>query len=194
MAITGRWTKRRAIPAIAIAITLYYFLSSSYERYEIDSVIPHTNPESVWDFVADFSRMKQLNPTILHFRILADHGNQEHWKYTVEYRERLSHWPYSLNTAIGQYSVLRLPETEGGHYAVLSTHRTCFLGGLFCLNSKGAFKISRSNNSDTLCEETVEYQCPFFFGSFCRREVVFQRKAIMKNLVAHFQKKAFMQA
>uniref|UniRef100_A0A182TFZ8 Uncharacterized protein n=1 Tax=Anopheles melas TaxID=34690 RepID=A0A182TFZ8_9DIPT len=191
MSIAVRWAKRRVFVTVTIVLVVYYFLSASYQPYQISTIIPRTKPEDVWEFVADFSRMKKLNPTILNFRILADHGNFEHWKYTVEYDERLSHWPHTFNTAIGHYSVRKLPESEGGHYSVASTHRTCFLLGLFCLNAKGEFKISRIHQEDTYCEETVRYQCPFFFGRFCRREVEFQRQAIMENLRLQFKQKAF---
>lgn len=160
MSIAVRWAKRRVFVTITIVLVVYYFLSASYQPYQISTIIPRTKPEDVWEFVADFSRMKKLNPTMyvsnttdlkgrnvringvcvffiipfarLNFRILADHGNFEHWKYTVEYDERLSHWPHTFNTAIGHYSVRKLPESEGGHYSVASTHRTCFLLGLFC--------------------------------------------------------------
>uniref|UniRef100_A0A182M202 Uncharacterized protein n=1 Tax=Anopheles culicifacies TaxID=139723 RepID=A0A182M202_9DIPT len=191
MSIAVRWAKRRVFVSVTIVIVLYYFLSSSYQRYHISTIIPHTKPEDVWEFVADFSRMKKLNPTILNFRILADHGNFEHWKYSVEYDERLSHWPHTFNTAIGHYSVRKLPESDGGQYSVASTHRTCFLFGLFCVNSKGEFKMSPIHKEDTYCEETVHYQCPFFFGRFCRREVEFQRQAIMENLKQQFKQKVF---
>lgn len=42
---------------------------------------------------------------------------------------------------------------------------------------------------DTYVVEKVFYQCPPFIGPFCRREVEFQRKAIMYNLTAHFTHK-----
>ncbi|XP_049291091.1 uncharacterized protein LOC125768027 [Anopheles funestus] len=191
MSIAVRWAKRRVFVAVTIVIVLYYFLSSSYQKYHISTIIPNTKPEDVWEFVADFSRMKKLNPTILNFRVLAEQGNFEHWRYTVEYDERLSHWPHTFNTAIGHYSVRKRTESEGGQYSVASTHRTCFLLGLFCVNSKGEFKMSRVHQEDTYCEETVQYQCPFFFGRFCRREVEFQRQAIMENLKQQFKPKVF---
>ncbi|XP_058464654.1 uncharacterized protein LOC131438569 [Malaya genurostris] len=184
----SRWARRRFVLVAVCSLVVYYLLSSSYNEYQINTIIRRTKPEIVWEYIADFSKMKKLNPTILDFKILADHGNLDHWKYSVEYRERLSHWPYTSNTAVGHYSVRKLPELEGGQYSVASTHKTCFLLGLFCLNSKGDFKISYHNELDTFCQETVLYQCPFLFGRFCRREVEFQRTAIMDNLTKHFSK------
>ncbi|XP_019540530.2 uncharacterized protein LOC109411461 [Aedes albopictus] len=188
MSLAARWARRKLTVIVVFSVVLYYLLSSSYSKYQIDTIIHRTKPEAVWEYVADFSKMKKLNPTILDFNVIADHGNLEHWKYSVEYTERLSHWPYSKNVAVGHYSVRKLPEAEGGQYVVASTHRTCFLLGLFCLNSKGEFKISYLNEEDTFCQETVHYQCPFLFGRFCRREVEFQRTAIMANLNRHFNK------
>lgn len=40
----------------------------------------------------------------------------------------------------------------------------------------------------TVCEEIVRYECPPVFYYFCRREVAYQRDAIMNNLLEHFKK------
>uniref|UniRef100_A0A1Q3F8U8 Uncharacterized protein n=1 Tax=Culex tarsalis TaxID=7177 RepID=A0A1Q3F8U8_CULTA len=186
--IISRFFKRRLV-ITALGLALYWILSSPYNAFQTEIVLPRTKPELVWEYVADFSKMKTLNPTILDFNIVKDHGNVHHWQYSVQYTERLSHWPYSKNVALGHFSVRKLPEEEGGQYSVASTHKTCFLLGLFCLNSKGEFKISYLNEQDTFCQETVEYQCPFLFGRFCRREVEYQRVAIMQNLQKHFKAK-----
>ncbi|KAL1401165.1 hypothetical protein pipiens_006826 [Culex pipiens pipiens] len=159
--IVSRFLKRRFTLA-ALSIILYWILSSPYNTFETEIVLHRTKPEVVWEYVADFSKMKTLNPTILDFNIVKDHGNVHHWQYSVEYTERLSHWPYSKNVALGHFSVL---------------------------NSEGEFKISYLNEHDTYCQETVKYQCPFLFGRFCRREVEFQRTAIMGNLQKHFKVK-----
>ncbi|XP_053687336.1 uncharacterized protein LOC128736862 [Sabethes cyaneus] len=185
----ARWHRRRLAIVSLITLVFYCILSSRYSEYKIDTIIHRTKPEVVYEYVADFSKMKSLNPTILDFNIVADHGNLDHWKYSVEYTEQLSHWPYVRNSAVGHYSVRKLPQSEGGQYSVASTHKTCFILGFFCLKSNGEFKISYLNEEDTFCQETVHYQCPFLFGWFCRREVEFQRRAIMVNLNKHFKQK-----
>lgn len=53
--------------------------------------------------------------------------------------------------------------------------------------SIGEFRLS-SAGEDTYCLEMVHYQCPPFMGWFCRREVQYQRKAIMENLTLQFAK------
>lgn len=53
--------------------------------------------------------------------------------------------------------------------------------------STGEFLFTEMG-TDTYVIEMVSYQCPPFFGPVCRREVEFQRKAIMRNLSAHFNK------
>lgn len=65
----------------------------------------------------------------LDFKITKDEGNFEHWRYSVVYRERLSHWPYWINEADADYEVKKLASNK---YLVVSTHRTCFFGGLYC--------------------------------------------------------------
>jgi len=182
---TTRWNKRRlGISAIGILV-FYLIFSASNNRYEADVTIKKADPKAVWDFVADFSKMRVLNPTILDFRITKDHGHSNHWKYTAVYTEQLSHWPHWINEAEADFIVRRLDPMERGQYSVLSEHCTCFLGGLYCLYSTGEFRFSAAGE-DTYCIETVQYQCPPFMGLFCRREVEFQRKAIMKNLSLQF--------
>lgn len=57
---------------------------------------------------------------------------------------------------------------------------------VFTVKSIGEFKFTDINNQDTLCTETVKYQCPPFLGSYCRKEVEYQRKKILYNLAYHF--------
>lgn len=60
-------------------------------------------------------------------------------------------------------------------------------GYFIAVDSESEFKFMRSNSSrGSVCEESVMYQCPALLSSFCRREVIFQRDAIMKNLKLHF--------
>lgn len=59
---------------------------------------------------------------------------------------------------------------------------------VFAVYSTGEFLFA-GMGADTYVIEMVSYQCPPFFGPVCRREVEFQRKAIMNNLSAHFNKK-----
>lgn len=56
-----------------------------------------------------------------------------HWRYGVEYVERLSHWPYWLNRSHAYISVKRIvTETGPEQLAIESEHQTCFLRGLYC--------------------------------------------------------------
>lgn len=68
----------------------------------------------------------------LDFKITKDDGHFNHWLYSVEYRERLSHWPYWLNVAEADYEVRKLNDDEVGDYIVSSEHRTCFAAGIYC--------------------------------------------------------------
>jgi len=44
---------------------LYVFVfSGGYHKYQIDGVIGNTRPERVWEYVADFNKMRLLNPTM----------------------------------------------------------------------------------------------------------------------------------
>ncbi|XP_031631761.1 uncharacterized protein LOC116346011 [Contarinia nasturtii] len=184
---TRRWNKRH-LSTLGIGLLLFYMIfSASRNTYKSDIIIPNTKSELVWEYVADFHKMHQLNPTILNFIVTKEEGHFNHWKYSIEYTERLSHWPYWINVAEADFVVKKLLQDERGQYSVTSDHRTCFLGGLYCLYSTGEF-LFVTRGSDTYVVETVNYQCPPFFGPVCRREVEFQRKAIMQNLSVHFNK------
>ncbi|XP_037037795.1 uncharacterized protein LOC119075457 [Bradysia coprophila] len=187
---TTRWNIKR-ISLLCIAVLgLYMIFSASNNKYEVDAIIKYTKPDKVWEFVADFSKMKLLNPTIVDFTITSDSGHIHHWKYSVMYRERLSHWPYWLNVANADFAVKKLDRpAKGPLYTIESNHSTCFLGGLYCLYSRGEFRFTHHKDIHTHCVESVRYQCPPFLGRFCRAEVEFQRKAIMKNLTMQFPPK-----
>ncbi|XP_022910000.1 uncharacterized protein [Onthophagus taurus] len=180
------WKKRNVSYIITIFLALYLFFRRKTYEHEETLLLEKIKPVDVWEYVADFSNMKDLNPTIISFNIIDESGNYDHWKYSVEYSEHLSHWPYLENHAIGHYDI------KGNHqndvYFINSAHITCLFGNYFCLNSKSSFKISNSRNG-SMCQELIEYQCPAILNQFCFKEVDFQRKAIMKNLKLHFYKK-----
>ncbi|XP_016935611.4 uncharacterized protein [Drosophila suzukii] len=179
----------RAAVLLGIALLLYVFVfSSGYQKYQIEGIIKRSEPEKVWEYVADFNKMRLLNPTIINFKILADHGHAHDWRYTVEYTERLSHWPYWKNTATGRYVVTKtLPGVSPVAYVINSTHQTCFFGGFYCLQSLSEFTFRKSND-DTHAQENIKFQCPPLLVSMCRRELEFQRQAVMHNLTIIFGK------
>lgn len=59
------WNIKRVSVIIAVLVLLYVFVfSSGYQKHQIDGVIANTRPEMVWEYVADFSKMRLLNPTM----------------------------------------------------------------------------------------------------------------------------------
>jgi hypothetical protein len=62
------------------------------------------------------------------FNIIEESGNYDHWKYTVQYTEHLSHLPMIRNIAYGSYAVR--PDNNG--YVISSKHRTCFFFNFNC--------------------------------------------------------------
>lgn len=78
-----------------------------------------------------------LNSNSYDFKITADEGHIHHWKYSVVYRERLSHWPYWINVANADYAVKKLDRSaKGPLYTIESNHSTCFFAGLYCREYK----------------------------------------------------------
>ena len=63
--------------------------------------------KSVWDFMADFSNNKILNPELKYFDILDEsHGANGEWIYGVHYTEFFEHLPsFMENSAIGRYYI-----------------------------------------------------------------------------------------
>lgn len=59
-----RFKPNRIIVGIAIALVLYLLLKKRSYEHEITVIIPKVSPMIVWEFVADFSNMKRLNPTM----------------------------------------------------------------------------------------------------------------------------------
>lgn len=58
---------------------------------------------------------------------------------------------------------------------------------LLLVNSFSEFRFS-AVGSDTYANEKIEYQCPPLLGSACRRELEFQRRAVMHNLTHIFKR------
>ncbi|GAB0098927.1 uncharacterized protein DMENIID0001_147370 [Sergentomyia squamirostris] len=189
MSLFTRSNKRKLIVYGIIFLLAYVIFSSGYNDYRSETTIAGAKPEQVWEYVADFSKMKLLNPTILDFSITADTGNADHWTYSVAYTEKLAYWPHWQNQGEAHISVRKQPQKQGGKLSVDSTHRTCFFRGFYCLRAEGKFLFTPSaSGGGTHVVETVHYQCPPFLGRFCRAEVQFQRDAIMNNLSYQFNR------
>ncbi|KAL1517804.1 hypothetical protein ABEB36_001527 [Hypothenemus hampei] len=181
-----QWKSGKTLSIFLLLLFVYLLIRVRTYEYKITQFLPKVHPNEPWEFIADFSNMKSLNPTIKDFTIVAESGNYNHWKYSVDYTENLSHWPYTANHATGHFQV---KSGVKDNFYITSVHRTCFLNGLYCLDSESEFKFSKSNSTNgCVCEETVLYECPAFLSSFCKQEVVFQRNAIMKNLHKRFFK------
>ncbi|EFN80057.1 uncharacterized protein LOC105187157 [Harpegnathos saltator] len=179
-----KWKTRTVVYGVLGAL-LFYILFVYKKKHQVirEVVVNDSDPKHVWEFVADFSNMKKLNPTIEDFSVIAESGNYDHWRYTVRYTEHLSHLPMIRNTAYGQYAVK--PDNDG--YVISSKHRTCFFLDFGCLESISQFRFDVDGTKDTKCIETVQYECPIAFSSLCYKEVVYQREEIMKRLKLEFE-------
>ncbi|XP_011195860.1 uncharacterized protein LOC105220964 [Zeugodacus cucurbitae] len=186
--ILRQWYRKKYIfYGVALLMVLVFFTSGTRE-YNIGATIRKTKPEVVWEYVADFSKTRALNPTVLSFRVISDTGHTHDWRYTVEYSERMFHWPYFLNKAKAEYIVTKsMPGEEDPKYTIESKHTTCFFTEFYCLISYSEFTC-RADGDDTYCEEHIEYQCPPFLHFFCRKELEQQRQTVMHNLTTIFSK------
>lgn len=61
---TTRWDRRRCSILACSLLVLYWLFSAGNNTYESDVTIKNVKPEIVWEYVADFHKMKLLNPTM----------------------------------------------------------------------------------------------------------------------------------
>ncbi|XP_076659396.1 uncharacterized protein LOC143362819 [Halictus rubicundus] len=178
-----RWKIRNVFYLVLTLFIFYiFFIYKKKYRVNFEGTIQKSNPIHVWEYVADFSNMKKLNPTIEEFNVIAESRNYDHWKYSVEYAERLSYVPFIRNIAQADYVVRQ----DNNGYLITSKHRTCFFSNFGCLESISQFRVDRDGANDIKCIETVQYECPIIFSELCYREVMYQREEIMKRLQLEF--------
>lgn len=61
---TTHWNRRR-VAYTAIGLLLFYWIfSASTKYYEADVTLKNVKAKEVWEFLADFSKIRQLNPTM----------------------------------------------------------------------------------------------------------------------------------
>lgn len=59
-----RWKVRKLATVLFGLILLFVFLRPRQFTFNADIKIPQTQPSEVWEYVADFSNMIKLNPTM----------------------------------------------------------------------------------------------------------------------------------
>ncbi|XP_026278637.1 uncharacterized protein LOC127749875 isoform X1 [Frankliniella occidentalis] len=177
---TSPCVRRAALCGLA-ALVVYVLMSPRAFLHVEQFTIEQARPKDVWDFLADFSNMPKLNPTILDWELLSDGNSQGHWRYSVRYTERLSGLPSVSNYATAHFEVI--PAKSNSDYLIRSTHSTCFYTDFLCLPTASETRFSPLDGGmTTLCTERIEYACPWVMSGFCKKEVLYQRNAIRENL------------
>lgn len=59
-----QWKTKRVAGILIAIIFLYLFVRVRNYKHEAFTTLENTHPSDVWEFVADFSNMKYLNPTV----------------------------------------------------------------------------------------------------------------------------------
>jgi len=75
----------------------------------------------------------------IDFNILSESGNYDHWQYSARYEEFLLYFPYVRFFIDGHFNV---KPAGGGTYIIQSTHKACFLYGLFCCMYAGFIHVA----------------------------------------------------
>ncbi|VVC28301.1 Hypothetical protein CINCED_3A018094 [Cinara cedri] len=172
--------RRRAVCFGCAAVTLALLLMMKCEiGMRFVSEMENTEPQDIWEYVSDFSRMMDLNPTITTFTITHESTNYKQWNYTVVYKEYLSQLPFVTNTIVGDFVIDKL-QSRSKHRTIKSTHRTCF-AKIYCLNTKSEMIFLENPNGTKIVEE-IKYECPWLLTRFCKNEVTYQREKIFGHL------------
>lgn len=58
------WMKRKLIFGSILGIFLWLLFRNKNYTIKFEAIIEKTKPIEVWEYVADFSNMKKLNPTM----------------------------------------------------------------------------------------------------------------------------------
>lgn len=66
----------------------------------------------------------------LDFNVMDESGDLQHWKYTIEYTQKLSHWPRMENVGVANYEMIS--DLVHLNYLINATQRACFVSGMYC--------------------------------------------------------------
>lgn len=179
-----QWKSRKSLTLVAILLLAIIFLRIKYYRYSTEIKLAKAKAETVWEYVADFSNLKQLNPSIVDFLILNDSGNFETWHYTVQYKEVSSNWPYLTSATLAHFEVKHVNKLVQAYY-INSNHTSCMAFGCICLTTYSSYDFTQQGNGVDVFE-LVNYQCPVIFSGLCRKNIEHQRELIARNLIKHF--------
>uniref|UniRef100_A0A8D8QDK0 Uncharacterized protein n=1 Tax=Cacopsylla melanoneura TaxID=428564 RepID=A0A8D8QDK0_9HEMI len=182
------WHLRRLALVCALSFLSYSLFRLKQYTLVYEALITNQSVGVLGEYVADFSNLKKLNPTILEFYVTQEQGNYEHWQYSVKYKEFLSQLRFITNVADAHVQVLPSTKTRP-EFIIMSHHVTCFMDSYFtCVKSESEFKFVQ-RDQDTLCTEKVQFQCPAILAGFCQTEVLYQREEIFNNLKRIFETK-----
>lgn len=175
---------RTGCKVVGTLLLLRILLRSVVRRREEVITIPQATPTQVWEYMADFSNNKILNPKLLDFQILSDSTNKRKkgtiWTYSVRYTEFFENIPFGTNTAVGNYSIFQDEKLQD--LVITSVHETCLLpGNLWCLKTTAGNRF-RFDQTGTIVQEVVDYSCPWLLLKVCQAEVESQRGKVLNNL------------
>lgn len=58
------WKIKRIAGVLMALLCIYLFGRIKYYNYQASVTLENTHPSDAWEFIADFSNMKYLNPTL----------------------------------------------------------------------------------------------------------------------------------
>nr|XP_045606792.1 uncharacterized protein LOC123763614 [Procambarus clarkii] len=188
----ARFRMRRSKVSIVLGcfLVLFLLLKKGTQLLHFEHFIPSQEPKDVWDVVADFSNMPQLNTRIVRWELVDESGNYDSWRYgVITYETMLGGSVLGLNENHGE--VLVEPLAAPDHYYQQEVYTTNSLYGLITVKNYGKMHFRRSTREGregTLVEQEVFSDCPLLFHYLCVIEINLARHEFFKNLGNWFAK------
>ncbi|XP_045133151.1 uncharacterized protein LOC123517204 isoform X1 [Portunus trituberculatus] len=177
------------IAAFLLVAFLYLKKGKQLRNYEL--FLPHQEPKEVWNVLADFSNIAQMNTRIDHWELLDLIESPDHWSYRlVTYEGMVGQWLFGLNENRGE--MLAEPVSPPDHYYIQESYLTTSLRGLLLIKNHGITNIRRSQQEGqpgTLVVLDTGSDCPLLFHYVCVIETDLNRRVFLANLREWFDKK-----
>ncbi|XP_050719058.1 uncharacterized protein LOC126999933 [Eriocheir sinensis] len=184
-------TCRKLHVVIMCLLVTFLYLKRGKQVRNYTLFIPRQEPKVVWDVLADFSNVAQMNTRIDHWELLDESGSLDRWSYRlVTYEGMVAQWLLGLNENRGE--VLVEPVSPPDHYYIQEVYLTRSLHGLLLIKNQGTMHIRRTQQdgqAGTLVVHDTVSDCPLLFHYFCVIETDLNRQAFLANLLKWFDKK-----
>ncbi|CAL4161376.1 unnamed protein product, partial [Meganyctiphanes norvegica] len=181
--------RRLVVYIVGCLLGLLLLLKKGSQQRHYRLFIPNHDPQQVWELLADYSNMPQLNMRIENWELVDETGNFDNWSYKViTYERMMGDVVFGLN--VNHIEVTVKPIKAPDHYFMQENCLTYTFRGLIIVNNVGDMHIKSAVENGvqgTEFTETVTMDCPILFGQLCNWESDENRKDFLENLEIWFE-------